>query len=56
MQFYCMTKIENLKTLFKDHPLLLENFCDAQNLDKMKKILIRYSVEEAIRRVTHNVE
>lgn len=56
MQFYSMTKIENLQTLFKDQPLLLEHFCDEQNLDRMKKILIRYSVEEALRRVSQNAE
>ena len=56
MQFYSMTKIGNLQTLFKDQPLLLEHFCDEQNLDRMKKILIRYSVEEALRRVSQNAE
>ena len=50
-----MTKIQNLNTLFKDQPLLLEHFCN-QNLVKMKKIVIRYSIEEALRRVTQNVE
>ena len=56
MQFYSMTKIGNLQTLFKDQPLVLEHFCDEQNLDRMKKILIRYYVEEALTRVTQNAE
>ena len=51
-----MTKIKNLQTLFKDQPLLQEHFCDEQNLDRMKKILIRYSVEEELRRVSQNAE
>ena len=56
MQFYSMTQIKNLETLFKDQPLLLEHFCNQENLDKMKKILIRYSLEEALRRVSQNAE
>ena len=46
-----MTKMENMETLFKNQPLLLEHFCDQQKLDSMKNILIRYSIEEALRRV-----
>ena len=56
MQFYAMTKIKNLEVLFKDEPLLQEHFCSEQGLAKMKQVLIRYSVEEALRRSARDAE
>lgn len=49
-QFYCILRLDDLKTQLAGEPELIKHFCDPENLEAMKMTFVRYAIEETLRR------